>query len=88
MANSTKAEDGTWTFTCPGVIDSLCGDPHSDITFTSAGWPTKTIADARGQQHFDDHKGTPAPDLDAFRNEHGLVAHPNGIHAVRIEDLP
>jgi hypothetical protein len=84
---TTKADDGTWTFQCPGVEGSPCGEIGGQ-PFFSSGWPSKKIADARGQQHFDAHRGHPTPDLDDFRAEHGLIAASNGIHAVRIEDLP
>lgn len=84
----SKGEDGTWDFECPGIADSVCGDPHSDQAFTSTGWPSRKVAEARGAQHFDEHQGlSVTPDLDAFRAEHGLMPHANGIHAVRIEDL-
>jgi hypothetical protein len=86
---TTKADDGTWTFQCPGVEDSRCGDPGTGQPFFSSGWPDKKTAAARGAQHFDEHKGLAVtPSLDEFRAEHGLVAHDNGVHAVRAEDLP
>lgn len=41
-----------WDFTCP------CG-------FNSAGWPTEALAQARLDQHLEEHKtGVPAPDKD------------------------
>lgn len=84
-----RADDETWTFHCPGIDGSPCGDPGTGQPFVSSGWPTKKVANARGTQHLDEHKGgVPMPELDEFRAEHGLVAHDNGIHAVRLEDLP
>jgi hypothetical protein len=43
--------EGKYAFLCP-----LC-------EFTSAGWPSKTGATQRGDQHFADHEGTPTPEL-------------------------
>jgi hypothetical protein len=84
----TREKDDSWTFQCPGVDGSPCG-VQGGPPFVSSGWPTKTIAQARGKQHFDEHKGiSVTASLDEFRAEHGLAAHPNGTHAVRIEDLP
>jgi hypothetical protein len=82
MSNVTKADDGSWTFQCPGVFGSPCGDPGSGRPFHSSGWPTKATATARGEQHLAEHEtGEPMPSLEDFRAEHGLVAHADGIHA-------
>lgn len=84
----TQADDESWTFQCPGIEGSGCGVPGG-VPFISSGWPSKKVAQARGAQHFAEHKGEAVtPSLDEFRAEHGLVAHANGTHAVRIEDLP
>jgi hypothetical protein len=81
-----RADDDSWTFQCPGVAGSPCGDPGGR-PFHSSGWPTKKTAEARGQQHLDEHEGgEPMPELADFRAEHGLTAHEDGTHAVRIED--
>lgn len=83
----TQETDDSWSFQCPGVEGSPCGE-SGGRPFHSSGWPTKKVASARGVQHFDEHtSGEAAPSLDEFRAEHGLVAHDNGTHAVRIEDL-
>jgi hypothetical protein len=83
-----RAPDGTWTFQCPGIDGSPCGDLGTGQPFVSSGWPTKAIAQARGRQHLDEHKHLGhAASLDDFRAEHGLTAHANGIHAVQIEGL-
>ena len=50
----TQEKDGTWTFQCPGILNSLCGD-HG-VPFRSTLWPTKKTAAARGAEHFSDHK--------------------------------
>lgn len=85
----THAEDGSWTFQCPGIEGSPCGNPGTGQPFVSSGWPTKTVAQARGTQHLDEHKGHGVtPSLEEFRAEHGLAPHADGTHAVRIEDLP
>lgn len=81
-----KAADGTWTYTCPGYPTDDCGG--NDLTsFTSSGWPTKKIAEARGAQHQAEHEDStnqsPMPELDEFRAEHGLVAHEDGLRAVQ-----
>lgn len=79
----TSDDDGqTWDFRCPGVEGDPCGP------WTSVGWPTKKTAAARGAQHFATHRGEPMPELADFWAEHGLAPHADGIHAVRIEDLP
>lgn len=57
----TKNDAGTWDFTCPTFVDSPCGP------FVSTGWPTKQTAIARGQQHFDEHKGS----ISFVDDEHG-----------------
>jgi hypothetical protein len=87
VSNTTKADDGSWTFQCPGIQGSPCGDPGSGQPFHSSGWPSKKVATARGAQHLAEHKGEPMASLDDFRAEHGLAAHDNGTHAVRLEDL-
>ncbi|HET7399726.1 MAG TPA: hypothetical protein VFJ94_14510 [Intrasporangium sp.] len=82
----TQDEDGTYGFRCP-VNDGSCGgvdDKGTVVPFTSTGWPTKRLAQARGQQHVDDHKGiAPTPSLADFRVEHGLITSPAGVVAVR-----
>lgn len=84
----TRAKDGSWTFQCPGVEGSPCGDPGTGRPFHSSGWPSKSNATARGGQHFAEHTGgDPMPSLDDFRAEHGLRPHVNGTHAVQIGDL-
>lgn len=84
----TREKDDSWTFQCPGIQGSPCGEVGG-AAFRSSGWPTKTVAQARGTQHFAEHKGEAVtPSLDDFRAEHGLVAHENGTHAVQIGDLP
>lgn len=84
----TRAKDDTWIFQCPGIDGSPCGDPGTGRPFHSSGWPTKTVAQARGTQHFAEHKGFGVmASLDEFRAEHGLVAHEDGVHAVKVEDL-
>lgn len=65
----TQGPDG-WDFTCPAA--SGCGVPGG-APFTSTGWPTKKIAQARAGQHLDEHIGQGVmPSLDEFRAEHGL----------------
>lgn len=77
MADVAKADDGSWTYQCPGVPGDPCGP------FTSAGWPTRKVAEARGEQHARAHSHLePTPSLDDFRAEHGLVAHEDGVRAV------
>jgi hypothetical protein len=78
----SRADDGTWTFTCP-VTDGSCAP------FVSSQWPTKKTATARGQEHFEEHlHGTPMRSLDDFRAEHGLTVNPDGMAvAITAEDL-
>lgn len=93
----SQAKDGTWTFQCPGVTGSLCGGEFDDGKgkggkvwnyFASPGWDTRKTATARGREHFDEHKGLgPMSSLEEFRAKHGLVQHPDGLRAVRPEDL-
>jgi hypothetical protein len=81
-----KNDDGTWDFRCPGPVDSLCGVPGGE-RFKSTGWPSKKVALARGQQHFDEHRGKKAmPQMHHFMAEHGLTTTEQG-EVVRLEDL-
>jgi hypothetical protein len=75
----TKDAEGLWDVRCP-VTDGSCGP------FTSTGWPTKKIAQARYEQHLDDHRGVaPAQTLEEFRAAHGLAVDAAGV--VRVSDL-
>src|SRR4051794_6632681 len=68
----TQAKDGTWTFQCPGIAGSPCGD--KGVGFVSAEWPTKKTATARGEEHLDEHKGLGVTSsLEEFRAKHGLT---------------
>lgn len=83
LSKAVTADGDTWTFQCPGVQGSPCGDAQP---FSSSGWPTKKSATARGQQHFDEHKGLgPAQTLEEFRRDQGLVVNDDG--SVSVEDL-
>jgi hypothetical protein len=85
-ASVAEQRDGTWWFRCPGVRGSLCGDLATGTPFLSAGWPTKKAALARGQQHFDEHKGiAPMQELEEFRRDQGLSVAADG--SVTVEDL-
>lgn len=82
----TKNTDGGYDFTCP-VNDGSCGSKATDDkpagSFTSTGWPTRDAAEARAQEHFDDHKGIePMSSLDDFRDKHGLSPSGDGLTAV------
>ncbi len=81
----SQSKDGAWDFACPGVAGSPCGD--KGVPFTSTGWPTKKTATARGQEHFDEHKGiAPTSSLEDFRAKHGLtVDAETGV--VSVEDI-
>jgi hypothetical protein len=64
MSKVTEGPGG-WDFTCPAP-DGVC-------TFTSTGWPTKKLADARGRQHLDEHEtGQVMPELHDFRIANGV----------------
>lgn len=81
----SQAEDGTWTFQCPGVQGDPCHGPDG-VAFRSSEWPTKKSATARGAQHFASHKDqTPMQELHDFRVENGLVVADDG--SVKVEDL-
>lgn len=84
----TRNEDETtWDFACPGIKGSPCGDAASGAPFVSTGWPTKATAEARGQQHFDEHKGISVMQtLEDFRAEQGLGVNEDG-QAVSLEDI-
>jgi hypothetical protein len=70
LDDSVKQGDDGWDFTCPAP-PGTCGDPNTGAPFTSTGWPTKKIAQARASQHLDEHLGKGVmPDLDAFRAKH------------------
>lgn len=69
----TKTEDGLYTFRCPSPTG--CGSDAFDPEerFISSGWATVGIAQARGQQHLEEHvSGTAAPSLDEFRASQGI----------------
>ena len=80
----TGSSDAGWDFSCPGVQGSPCGD---EVPFASTGWPSKKVALARGQEHFDEHKGDGVmSSLDDFRTKHKLGVTDDGV-AVSLEDL-
>jgi len=80
----SENKGSAWDFQCP--VSQGCGEPGG-AGFSSKGWPTKAAALARGQQHFDEHKGLGvAPSLDEFRKEQGLAVDGEGA-VVRVEDL-
>jgi hypothetical protein len=112
-----QADDGSWTFQCPGIVGLPCHTTEG-VPFSSRYWPSKKVAAARGDEHFKEHQlgahllkliaeagedhdraallqqamdetglSLVSP-VEEFREKHGLVVHPNGTHAVRIEDLP
>jgi hypothetical protein len=84
----TKADDGTWTFQCPGVKGDRCAPIDGDAPgWRSSGWPTKKLALARGREHFDEHRGLgAASSLEEFRAKHGLVVD-DQTGAVTLADL-
>lgn len=72
----TGSEKDGFDFVCP-VNDGTCGVPGSDVSFTSTGWPTRKTAEARGAEHFKEHKGEGLMrSLDDFRAAHGLAQDP------------
>lgn len=82
-----ELEDGTFGFYCPGVAGSKCGDTATNTPFSSIGWPTREIATARGQEHFDEHLGKSVTStLEEFRAKHGLVVD-EATGAVTLADL-
>ena len=84
LDKAVTADGDTWSFACPGVKGSGCGD--NGMPFTSSGWPTKKAATARGRQHFDEHKGLGvSQSLDEFRKDQGLVVNDDG--SVSVEDI-
>lgn len=85
----SSPDDGTtWDFQCPGIANSKCGDPETGQPFHSDGWPTKKVALARGQEHFDEHKGVAVTSsLEEFRAKHGLGVNLETGLAVKLEDL-
>lgn len=80
-----RSPDGeTWDFQCPSVAGSPCGGEGGP--FSSTGWPTRKVAEARGRQHFDEHKGLGvSQSLEEFRADQGLVVADDG--SVSVEDL-
>lgn len=80
-----QAKDGTWTFACPGIAGSPCGD--KGVPFHSSQWPTKKAAAARGQEHFDEHKGLAVTSsLEDFRAKHRLTVDAD-TGVVSVEDI-
>lgn len=83
---SSPDSGATWDFQCPGIAFSRCGADDGP-PFSSVGWPTKKVALARSQEHFDDHKGiAPTSTLEDFRAKHGLGVDTDGC-AVKLEDI-
>lgn len=82
----TKNDEGTtWDFQCPGVRNSRCGG--DGVPFTSAGWPTRKAAIARGAEHFAEHKGEgTTSELAEFRTAQGLGVDDAGT-TVSLEEL-
>lgn len=87
----TQDKDGTWRFACP--VTNGCGIPGGP-GFISSGWPTRKIAEDRGQGHFDEHitaadpniETRIAPDLATFRAKHNLQVDP-ATGVVTVADL-
>jgi hypothetical protein len=80
---STSDEGATYDFVCP--VNVGCGDPGGP-SFASVGWPTRELAEARGQQHFDEHRGIAVtPSLEEFRVANGLSVDAEGV--VTVSDL-
>lgn len=86
----TGSDAKGWDFTCP-VNDNTCGPRDKpDVSFTSTGWPTRAIAEERGQEHFTEHITGSDPDvetviassLEEFRAKHKLVPSSDGKRAV------
>ena len=70
-------KDDGYDFVCP-VNDGSCGDVSTGASFTSTGWPERKYAEARGLEHFKEHKGEgAASSLDEFRAKHGLAQDPD-----------
>lgn len=84
----SSPDDGqTWEFQCPGIANSRCGNTETGQPFLSTGWPTKKTALARGQEHFDEHKGiATTTTMEDFMTKHGLAVAADG-RAVKVEDL-
>lgn len=92
----TQDKDESWRFQCPGFVDSPCHDKDGN-PFVSTGWPSKTVATARGTEHFTEHKTGADPDvdtvlmsdLDTFRRKHKLIPTADGKRAVAssVKDL-
>jgi hypothetical protein len=84
----TGSDKDGWDFACP-VTDGTCGAPGGPA-FASTGWPSRTIAEARGLEHFTEHRTGADPDaetvpmstLEDFRGRHGLTPTENGARAV------
>mgnify|MGYP000623819442 CR=1 FL=1 len=82
----TCAADGTWTFECPNVAGSPCGEPDGR-GFLSSGWPDKSHALDRGRQHFDEHLGKGvSQEMADFMADRGLTTTSDG-RCVKLEDL-
>lgn len=82
----TRDEDGSWAFQCPNPTDHPCGEPGGP-GFRSSGWPTRKVAEARGAEHFAEHRGEAVTStLEEFRAKHGLVVDDN-TGAVSLADL-
>ena len=86
----TEADNGTFTFECPTVWGSPCGNPATGRGFVSSGWADQYHAKARGEEHLAEHKGEPMPSLEEFRVRIGIssVQDEAPQDALRMEALP
>lgn len=84
----TGNKEAGYDFVCP-VNDGTCGDRVAGVSFSSTGWPTRAIAEARGEEHFAEHKGEgTVSTLEEFRAKHGLAPSADGQRAlVTAKDL-
>jgi hypothetical protein len=70
----TQQPDGLYTFRCPSPIDCGLDRNNPDYRWTTSGWPTAEIAQARGLQHINEHVNKePMQDLDEFRVSQGMA---------------
>lgn len=66
LAAAVSSSGTEWDFACSGQVP-FCA-------FTSTGWPTRKVAEARGAEHFAEHNGDGLmSDLGKFREAHGLT---------------
>lgn len=70
-------ENDEFTAVC-AFPQGTCGQPGGP-PFSSSGWPSKELAEARINEHIREHMfGEPMTELDTFRRKHRIIVTSEG----------